>query len=91
MKLDGSFYGNLFDPAGPTEYACDGGADNAQRICADASTDGVTTMCGFTYTGMCHSSADHGPACTGNLLAPSCRTSLTGSLSYTQTVQIYLE
>jgi hypothetical protein len=92
-KLDGSFYGNLFDPAGPTEYACDGGADNAQRICADVSTDGVTTMCGFTYTGMCRSTVvtSHGPACTGSVLAPSCRTSLTGSQTFTQTVQVYLQ
>jgi hypothetical protein len=90
-KLDGSFYGNLFDPAGPTEYACDGGAGNPQRICADVSSDGVTTMCGFTYTGLCHGVGGHGPACTANLSAPSCRTSLTGSLSFTPTVQIYLQ
>jgi len=93
-KLDGSFYGNLFDPAGPTEYACDGGADNAQRICTDVSTDGVTTKCGFTYTGGCRGSIGtaHGAACTGSLVAPSCRTAITGaSTSYTQTVQVYLQ
>jgi hypothetical protein len=92
-KLDGSFYGNLFDPAGPTEYACDGRADNTLRICADVSPDGVTTMCGFTYTGMCRGTLTtlHGSACTGSPTAPTCRTSLTETPSYTQTVQVYLQ
>ncbi|HEX7704098.1 MAG TPA: hypothetical protein VF403_25325 [Kofleriaceae bacterium] len=94
-QLDGSFYGNLFDPAGPTEYACDGRADNTLRICADVSPDGVTTMCGFKYTGFCRPTLQSlaGAACTGTPLAPSCRTTLTGTspAPYTQTVQVYLQ
>jgi hypothetical protein len=56
---EGGFYGDLFDPAGPTEYACKShityntSTQSAQnRQCAE-TTDGVTTKCGFTYTGVC--------------------------------------
>ena len=87
--LDGIFYGNLFDPAGPTEYACSGTATNPQRICAKVSADGVTTNCGFTYTGLCRTAV--APACPGDIKAPSCRTTLTGTtMSYTQTVLVFL-
>jgi hypothetical protein len=58
---EAAFYGDLFDPAGATAYVCQShrnyndGAPAAQlRKCA-VSTDGVTSMCGFTYTGFCHS------------------------------------
>ena len=61
---EASFYGNLFDAAGPTEYVCSShrnyndAAPAAQlRKCA-VSTDGVTSMCGFTWTGYCHSAGE---------------------------------
>jgi hypothetical protein len=90
--LDGVFYGNLFDPSGPKEYACDGRFDNVQRICADVSPDGVTTMCGFTYTGACAPSPSSGGAC--NALRTQCRPGLTGPLdatAYTQVVSVFLQ
>jgi hypothetical protein len=87
QDFDGVFYGNLFDPAGPTEYACDGRSDNTLRICADVSPDGVTTMCGFTYTGMCLSGAIH--PCTSSVIAPNCKT--PSGVTFTQTVAIYLQ
>jgi hypothetical protein len=56
---EGGFYGDLFDPNGPTEYACqshetwNASAQSAQNRQCAVSTDGVTTKCGFTYTGVC--------------------------------------
>ena len=91
-ELDGAFYGNLFDPAGALEYACDGKSDNALRICADLSSDGVTTMCGFTYTGPCQRGVLV-PACTGTSPALSCRNALTATTStatYSEVVSVYL-
>ncbi|MFT3698796.1 MAG: hypothetical protein QM831_36960 [Kofleriaceae bacterium] len=89
-ELDGIFYGNLFDSSGPKEYACDGRAGNPTRVCADVSSDGVTTMCGFTYTGMC-TGAGTASACTGAMTAPTCKTPTPTTTPFTQTVLVYLQ
>ncbi|MEO8554299.1 MAG: hypothetical protein ABI678_30190 [Kofleriaceae bacterium] len=87
-SLDGGFYGNLFDPTGPKEYACDGRSTNTQRICADPAPDGVTTNCGFTFTGMCgglHAACD--------FASDKCRITLNGPLDstvYAQVAIVYL-
>ena len=55
---EGTFYGDLFDPAAQSWYACGDSqwtealGEDAMRLCA-ISQDGVSTMCGFTYTGVC--------------------------------------
>jgi hypothetical protein len=57
---EGAFYGDLFDPDGPRMYACELPIQSQelslstfdQRACA-SSLDGVTTLCGMTYTGLC--------------------------------------
>jgi hypothetical protein len=61
---EAAFYGDLFDPAGPSAYVCSShrnyndAAPAAQlRKCA-VSADGVTSMCGFTWTGYCHSASE---------------------------------
>jgi hypothetical protein len=93
-KLDGRFYGNLFDPTGPKEYACDGRFDNAQRICADVSADGVTTNCGFTYTGSCAPAPQLNDVGACNANVTLCRTTRSGSLgldAYSQIVSVYLQ
>ncbi|HEU0037333.1 MAG TPA: hypothetical protein VFQ53_42275 [Kofleriaceae bacterium] len=71
--VEGAFYGDLFDPAGPTWFACSAELRDLDlalstqelRACA-VSTNGTTTQCGFTYTGKCTIS-DLG-------LAPACAT-----------------
>ena len=87
---EAAFYGDLFDPSGATSwYAClalikDTGlslSTTQLRECAMPSGDGVTTKCGFTYTGKC-GVVDGllAPACK-SLLAPykDCRTALTAN------------
>lgn len=72
---EGAFYGDLFAPT-PVMYACGTRAWTAPtagtpRACT-LSANGVTTDCGFTYTGLCHGASspclDRTPAfggCTG--------------------------
>ncbi len=54
---EAAFYGDLFDPDGIQMYACQAPQEGWTptidlRVCA-VSDDGVTTRCGFTYTGSC--------------------------------------
>lgn len=61
--LEGAFYGDLFEQTSPTWHACGTSTEpvHAQRLCTIAP-DGVTTMCGFTYTGMCSAACASGDA-----------------------------
>lgn len=93
-SLDGGFYGNLFDPAGPKLYACDGPSTNSLRICADPdpATGNTQTMCGFTATGPC--AAGTTPACTISGGDVTCRNALTNAattLRYKEVVAVYLQ
>lgn len=58
-KVEGAFYGNLF-AATPTWFACSNRTwtqlVGTFRACA-LSANGITTDCGFTYTGTCSSTA----------------------------------
>lgn len=85
---EGGFYGDLFDPTGPKQYACVSELRNLDldvstqqlRACA-ISSNGTTTGCGFTYTGKCNvTDLTLAPACTG-LLAPytNCRAGTSSS------------
>lgn len=83
-SLDGAFYGNLFDPAGPLMYACDGPSTSTVRICADPdpATNGTKTMCGFVATGSC------GSACSLTSGTLSCRNALTAAASTAQWAEV---
>jgi hypothetical protein len=70
-KQEGAFYGQYFDPAGMKAFACSGADVYAAapdfRICAQPG-DGVTTPCGFSYTGQCDGDGPRkksGAACSG--------------------------
>ncbi len=58
-KVEGAFYGNLF-AATPTWFACSNRSwtqlVGTFRACA-LSYNGITTDCGFTYTGTCANTA----------------------------------
>ncbi|MDQ3368876.1 MAG: hypothetical protein M3680_25915 [Myxococcota bacterium] len=66
---EGSFYGDIFTPAGedPVFLACRGSdlvageldSTFALRQCTQPTAEGSTTLCGMTYAGDC---ADHGSA-----------------------------
>jgi len=71
--IEGAFYGDLFDPNGPQLYACETMLTSQQlalstldlRACTLPSDDGVTTRCGFTYSGLCGTPTKIAkPACT---------------------------
>ncbi|MFT3696426.1 MAG: hypothetical protein QM831_25015 [Kofleriaceae bacterium] len=91
--LDGAFYGNLFDPAGPKEYACDGPSTSTVRVCADPdpATNGTQTMCGFVEAGTCASGTS--PACTLVSGKIQCRTALTNAastVSFQEVIGVFL-
>lgn len=87
--LDGAFYGDLFDPAGPTELACDGSAETGDadpttstlRRCAD-SDDGATTLCEFTATGTCSQ------ACASAAPYVGCA---GGDTSYDEVITVFIQ
>jgi hypothetical protein len=92
---EGAFYGDLFDPNGPTEYACkshitwNASTTSAQnRQCAE-TTDGVTTKCGFTYTGVCQTNSE----CTKSTLNfASCHTAQNaGGSVIAEVITIFLQ
>lgn len=92
--LDGGFYGNLFDPTGPKEYACDGWYDTTNRVCANAS--GATTTCSFTYTGSCYTGSN--VACVGQVsgsaVTSSCRianSSTSPTSAYPEVIMVFLQ
>lgn len=66
---EAGFYGNLF-VAGQPEYAClslqkdlgVGSPSYALRQCAVPGADGKTTLCGFTYRGLCATACGTGAA-----------------------------
>lgn len=86
--VEGAFYGDLFQES-PAMFACSArtwteATPERPRACA-LSHDGVTTECGFTYTGSCnakqHPCVDHKPpfgACAGS------------SVTYPEVVTIYI-
>ena len=86
--LDGAFYGDLFDPEAPHEFACDGSADvgdadpttNTERRCAD-SEDGTTTLCEFTATGTCSE------ACSATAPYIACP---GGGASYDEVITVFI-
>jgi hypothetical protein len=92
--VEGAFYGDLFDTAEQTWFACGSKqwsatlASDAQRTCT-ISEDGLTTMCGFTYTHFCGSAFDavHPAACNGKAPWKKCSGSDT---TYDEVISIYL-
>ena len=94
---EGAFYGDLFDTAGQTEFACGSKkwtstlAQDAKRTCT-ISQDGVTTMCGFTYQHFCGSYYDPSTpnACTNPTKAPwgNCA---GGGRTWAEVITIFLD
>ena len=99
--VEGAFYGDLFDPAGARLYACAAEVHDANlalstqalRACA-TSSDGITTGCGFTYTGKCAvTDLSLAPACTG-ILPPytNCRAGRTSTAPrFSEVITVYLK
>ena len=93
---EAAFYGDLFAPT-PTMYVCSSkrwaktadAALESFRACA-RSTDGLTTECGFTFTGFCSATYTDGrpPACADE--AGSFVPCTGGDISYPETITIYL-
>jgi len=92
---EGGFYGDLFDTAAQSWYACGSKrwtstlAADAQRTCT-ISQDGVTTMCGFTYTYFCGTAYDRThPAACGTTKAPfgKCK---GGATTWNEVITIFL-
>jgi hypothetical protein len=85
-QAEGSFYGDLFAPV-PVTYACSNRGwsqlSGTFRACA-LSPNGLTTDCGFTYTGSCSNTA----TCT-DTVAPfgGCK---SGGTSYAEVITIFL-
>ncbi len=100
LLVEGAFYGDLFDPAGPQMYACAAEVRDLNlalstqelRACA-VSDDGITTGCGFTYTGKCAViDLSLAPACN-SLLFPykNCRGGRTSSAPiFTEVITVSL-
>lgn len=93
---EGAFYGDLFDPAAQSWYACGTKkwtttlAQDAQRTCT-ISQDGITTMCGFTYTFFCGAAYDRShPAACGTTKAPfgKCK---GGGTTWNEVITIFLQ
>jgi hypothetical protein len=84
-NIEGAFYGDLFTET-QNWYACGGRAwtsyaTNTLRMCA-LSPNGITTDCGFTYTGLCTA------ACTDTTTPFSqCR---AGATRYNEVITIHL-
>jgi hypothetical protein len=92
---EGAFYGDLFDTTEQTWFACGSKrytsalAADAQRTCT-ISPDGVTTMCGFTYTHFCGTAYDSThPAACGNNKTPW-TTCNGGGASWSEVITIFL-
>jgi len=91
---EGAFYGDLFNPIGQTWFACGSkkwttaALADAQRSCT-VSPDGVTTMCGFTYTYLCGSAYDvtHSSACAQKIPWTNCK---GAGVTYPETITIFL-
>ena len=93
---EAAFYGDLFAPV-PVMYACANrhftsstiAAVESFRACA-RSADGVTTECGFTFTGFCGATYTDGRAkacgCSSGSYTP-CKGSST---NYPETITVYL-
>ena len=90
-NFDGTFYGNLFDTTGPKEYACKGTYNASLRVCAN-STDGVTTECGFTYTGLCSAACvgTLGAGATATAVCRNANTTAGSTAVYANTTMVYL-
>ena len=93
---EGAFYGDLFDTSNQSWYACGTKkwtatlAQDAQRTCT-ISQDGITTMCGFTYTYFCGSpfDASHPAACAATKLPWSkCK---GGATTWNEVITIFLQ
>jgi len=60
-SVEGAFYGDLFAPTGPVEFACASQAFavtadpniESMRACTRPANGTTTTNCGFTFTGYC--------------------------------------
>nr|HEX4314835.1 hypothetical protein [Kofleriaceae bacterium] len=97
LITEGAYYGDLFAPTGPTEYACLGLLKStglslstlSERACAAPDGNGGDTACGFQFAGAC-GVLDLGlaPACT-SLTAPygNCR---GGSTRYSEVITVDL-
>jgi hypothetical protein len=91
---EGAFYGDLFDTTAQTWFACGTKAwtsvlsQDEERACT-LSPDGVTTMCGFTYTYFCGTAYDqtHLPACGSKPPWTKCK---GGATTYNEVISIYL-
>ena len=92
---EGAFYGDLFDDREQSWFACGSKryttalAADAQRTCT-ISQNGVTTMCGFTYTHFCGTALDPShPAACGNSKTPW-TTCSGGGESWSEVITIFL-
>lgn len=87
--VEGAFYGDLFQES-PVMYACSAkswteATPERPRACA-LSADGVTTDCGFTYTGACNGTKH---PCQDK--SPPFGTCAGGAVTYPEVVTIYMQ